>query len=301
MYKLEGKKMKVGVNSRLVREISRGPLSLSYLDVELVELGFGDIALLDRYLEINHAMLWALDSFDVAFSLHAPTSDEKEPNLRVDLGKMLRHNFRVMERVFEIASLLDARHVVIHGGNISAEENGDKFAGVSYRKAFVNTIRNLKTLVALAREYSVVLCLENLDDDRVGSLPIELLALLHAADADIYATFDTGHAFIIAERYGIPLSDFFDVLHPFIKHVHLHDNDGISDLHLPPGEGKIDARSVLMDIRDVQPENVILEIRRFTDPANVKESIRAVRGDTNFWEVFHEHEYEQECKIIHLG
>ncbi len=291
-------KMKVGVNSRLVREISRGPLSLSYLDVELVELGFGDIALLDHSLEINHAMLWALDSFDVAFSLHAPTSDEKEPNLRVDLGKMLRHNFIVMERVFEIASLLDVSHVVIHGGDI-ATENGAKFAGVSYRKAFVNTVRNLKVLGALARDYSVVLCLENLDDNRVGSLPVELLALLHAADADIYVTFDTGHAFIIAERYGISLSDFFDVLHPFIKHVHLHDNDGISDLHLPPGEGKIDAGSVLKDIWDIQPENVVLEIRRFVEPGNVKEIIRAVRGDFHSWEVLHE--YGQECKIVNLG
>nr|QNO51561.1 hypothetical protein FJOHDBIG_00009 [Methanosarcinales archaeon ANME-1 ERB6] len=291
--------MKVGVNSRLVREISRGPLSLSYLDVELVELGFDDVALLDRYLEINHAMLWGLDSFDVAFSLHAPTSDAREPNLRVDLGKMLRHNFRVMERVFEIASLIDITHVVIHGGDIIAGENRDKFAGVPYRKAFVNTVRNLKLLAALARDYSVTLCLENLCDDRVGSLPVELLALLHAADADIYVTFDAGHAFIIAERYGLSLSDFFDVLHPFIKHVHLHDNDGISDLHLPPGEGKIDAGSVLRDIWDVQPENVVLEIRRFVEPENVKESIKAVRGDFHSWDVFHE--YEQECKIVNLG
>ena len=275
IYRGKGE-MKVGVNSRLVREISRGPLSLSYLDVELVELGFDDIALLDRYLEINHAMLWALDSFDVAFSLHVPTSDAKEPNLRVDLGRMLRNNFKVMKRVFEIASLLDVRHVVIHGGDIIAGENRDKFEGVPYRKAFVNTARNLKVLGALAREYSVTLCLENLDDNRVGSLPVELLALLHAVDADISVTFDTGHAFIIAERYGIPFSDFFDVLHPFIKHVHLHDNDGISDLHLPPGEGKIDTGSVLMDIRDIQPENVVLEIRRFADPEKVKESIRAV-------------------------
>ncbi len=281
--------MKVGVNSRLVREISGGPLSLSYLDVELVELGFDDVPLLDRSLEINHGVLWELDSFDIAFSLHAPTSSANEPNLRVDLGRMLRNNFKVMKRVFEIASLMDISHVVIHGGDI-VRENRAKFAGVSYRKAFVNTVRNLKMLGALARDYSVMLCLENLDDNRVGSLPVELLALVHAADADIYATFDTGHASIIAKRYGIPLSDFFDALHPFIKHVHLH---------LPPGEGKIDDGSVLRDIRDIQPENVILEIRRFADPENVKESIRAVREDPSSLGVFYA--YGQECKIVGLG
>ena len=287
--------MKVGVNSWLVREVSGGPFSLSYLNVELVELGFDDVTLLDRNLEINHAMLWALDSFDVMFSLHVPTSDAREPNLRVDLGRMLRHNFRVMERVFEIASLMDARHVVIHGGDI-VTENGTKFAGIAYRKAFLNTVRNLKTLASLARDYSVVLYLENLDDNRVGSLPVELLALLHAVNEDICVTLDTGHAFIIAERYGIPLSDFFDVLSPVIKHVHLHDNDGISDLHLPPGEGKIDVGCVLMDIWDAQPENVVLEINRFVDPENVKESIKAVKGDPRLLEVYNQHEHE--CEII---
>ncbi len=279
MYIDEEGKMKVGVNSRLVREISGGPLSLSYLDVELIELGFDDVPMLSSSLEINHAMLWALDSFDVSFSLHVPTSDARELNLRVDLGRMSRHNFRVMECVFEIASLLDVRHVVIHGGDIIPEHWG-RFAGISYRKAFLNTVRNLKTLAQLARDYSLMLCLENLDDNRVGSLPVELLALLHDADADnISVTFDTGHAFIIAERYGISLSEFFDILHPFIKHVHLHDNDGISDLHLPLGEGKIDVCSVLRDIWDIQPEDVVLEIKSFSDPENVKESIKAARCD----------------------
>ncbi|MEA2053203.1 MAG: sugar phosphate isomerase/epimerase [Euryarchaeota archaeon] len=287
--------MKVGVNSWLVREVSGGPFSLSYLNVELVELGFDDVTLLDRNLEINQAMLLAIDSFDVTFSLHAPTSDAREPNLRVDLGRMLRHNFRVMERVFEIASLLDVRHVVIHGGDI-VTENGTNFAGIAYRKAFMNTVRNFKTLASLARDYSVVLYLENLDDNRVGSLPVELLALLHAVNEDISVTLDTGHAFIIAERYGIPLSDFFDMLNPVIKHVHLHDNDGISDLHLPLGEGKIDVGRVLLDIWDAQPENVVLEINRFVDSENVKESIKAVKGDPRLLEVYNQHE----CEIINL-
>ncbi len=229
----------------------------------------------------------ALDSFDVAYSLHVPTSDARVPNLRIDLGRMLHHNFRVMERVFEIASLLDVRHIVIHGGDIVAGDQKYDFSGIPYRRSFVNTARNLKVLGALAREYSVTLCLENLCDDRVGCLPVELLALLHAANTDIYATLDTGHAFITAERYGIPLNDFFDVLCPFIKHVHLHDNNGLSDLHLPPGEGNMDVRSVIRYIRDIQPGVVILELKTFADPENVKEIINAVRGDTRLLEVLY--------------
>jgi hypothetical protein len=49
-----------------------------------------------------------------------------------------------------------------------------------------------------------------------------------------------------------------------------------------------------MDIWDAQPENVVLEINRFVDPENVKESIKAVKGDPRLFEVYNQHECEIE-------
>lgn len=65
--------MKVGVNSRMVREISSGPLSISYLDVELVELGFNNVALLDRNLEIKRF----IDPENVKESIKAVKGDPR--------------------------------------------------------------------------------------------------------------------------------------------------------------------------------------------------------------------------------
>ena len=47
---------------------------------------------------------------------------------------------------------------------------------------------------------------------------------------------DVGHAFVTSE---IPVRGWIDALAPMLRHLHLHDNDGTFDFHLPPGDGKI--------------------------------------------------------------
>lgn len=47
---------------------------------------------------------------------------------------------------------------------------------------------------------------------------------------------DVGHAFVASE---IPVRGWIDALAPMLRHLHLHDNDGTFDFHLPPGDGKI--------------------------------------------------------------
>lgn len=38
----------------------------------------------------------------------------------------------------------------------------------------------------------------------------------------------------------VPMEEWFAVLAPYIRHIHVNDNDGIEDSHLPVGAGKID-------------------------------------------------------------
>ena len=44
---------------------------------------------------------------------------------------------------------------------------------------------------------------------------------------------DIGHAF--NHTPGPPLAEWIDVFAPYLGHVHLHDNDGVTDLHRPLG------------------------------------------------------------------
>ena len=59
---------------------------------------------------------------------------------------------------------------------------------------------------------------------------------------------DVGHAFCYS---SVPLSEWFGTLKPYIKHIHLHDNDGTRDAHLAVGCGKIDFEGLAAEIRQI--------------------------------------------------
>jgi len=46
--------------------------------------------------------------------------------------------------------------------------------------------------------------------------------------------FDTGHHNVFAEA---PVDAWIDALSPYLTQLHIHDNQGVRDQHLPPGEG----------------------------------------------------------------
>ncbi|MGQ4914105.1 MAG: sugar phosphate isomerase/epimerase family protein [Candidatus Asgardarchaeia archaeon] len=253
---------KVGVNSCIVKEITGRGLSLAEMGVDVIELGFDDLPLIVDG-KVNYDAVSKLQSLDVEFTIHAPTSDAKDKPTRVDLGTRSKHNMKVMKNVFEIASLLNAKCVVVHGGDIKD----------SYQMAFLNTKMQLAELSALADDYSVNLCLENLEDNRIGALPYELLPLI---GRNMTVTLDVGHAFLVSLKYGMPLQEFFNVLGMYTTHVHLHDNLGFADNHLAFGEGIIDMNYVLNELVKLHPKNVILEIINYSSTNNILRSINNV-------------------------
>jgi len=48
---------------------------------------------------------------------------------------------------------------------------------------------------------------------------------------------DTGHLRVTAQTLGFDRNEFVNALLPFIKAVHVHDNDGITDSHTPMADG----------------------------------------------------------------
>ncbi|MFA4640327.1 sugar phosphate isomerase/epimerase family protein [Pyrococcus kukulkanii] len=248
---------RVGVNSYIVREISGHGIPIEELDVDLIELGFDDIEVLTEE-GINWSSLDLLSTLNVGFTIHSPTSDGR--TIAVDLGRYSRRNIRIMENVFRIAQALNARYVVIHGGDIHE----------SYHKAFINTKRQLMELATIAEEYGVKLVIENLLDNRIGTFPHEFIPMF---EDNVGFCFDIGHAFITARKYGLDVGSFL-TLSP--EHVHLHDNMGIRDEHRAIGEGKIPL-FVFREILEKGPRNVILEIRRYSSEDSILRSIEFVR------------------------
>ena len=73
---------------------------------------------------------------------------------------------------------------------------------------------------------------------------------------------DVAHAFIS----GSPIEPWFTALKPYIKHVHLNDNDGREDLHLPVGSGSFDWEEFNQWGRSIEKKpSFLIEVRTFED------------------------------------
>ncbi len=135
-----------------------------------------------------------------------------------------------VRKSFEMAKQLCSKIVTVHGGFC---KNQNQY------KENLDALRNsLKELNVYAKE--VKLCLENLPvTDHFGNKIAEILKSpedLNYAVKDlenIGITFDTGHANTIKSP-----KEFFNELYK-VWNIHIHDNKGDKDDHLPLGEGNI--------------------------------------------------------------
>ena len=99
-----------------------------------------------------------------------------------------------------------------------------------------NLRRTFDELLPAAQAAGVTLCLENMPPYHAfGSAPEDVPSILgHYDHPRLRAVFDSGHAHMAGAAVEV-----FDAMRPYIAHVHLHDNNGDRDLHLPPGYGNL--------------------------------------------------------------
>jgi sugar phosphate isomerase/epimerase len=93
-------------------------------------------------------------------------------------------------------------------------------------------VESLRAIVEAAAKLSLRVMYEPLDTER--DTPEHLAAILQALP-DLLYHLDLGHANLWGRDPAAMIRRFAHRLH----HIHLHDNDGRSDLHLPPGTGNI--------------------------------------------------------------
>ena len=141
----------------------------------------------------------------------------------------------VARKSMEICAFFNCPHIVIHGFKL-ARYLGSEEAEWERTESFLNS------LAPMAKEMNITMCIENLYDG-VGGHLVEG-PCCHAKKAaeridrmnDRYGAqvlgfcFDTGHANLV----GIDFEDFIKTLDYRLKVLHIHDNDGIGDLHQMP-------------------------------------------------------------------
>jgi len=112
---------------------------------------------------------------------------------------------------------------------------------------------SLEPLLTSAERSQVRLIYEPLDTSRDT---LDNLAVLLSRLPDLLIHLDLGHAHLC----GLEPEAFFRRFPGKVAHIHLHDNDGRRDLHLPPGTGSIDWIRILRQVRRHYDGTITVEV-----------------------------------------
>ena len=197
--------------------------------------------------EVNTFFDQSLQELEHFFAPHKKGADEAGitinqmhmpyPNYVPRAAKALNDYLRdvVAPKSMEICAFFNCPYIVIHGFKLAY------FLG-SEEEEWRRTEKFLDNLAPMAKDMGITMCIENLYDSLNGHL-VEgpCCNARKAADRidrmnDRYHAqvlgfcFDTGHANLT----GPDFEDFITTLDYRLKVLHIHDNDGVSDLHQVP-------------------------------------------------------------------
>ncbi|MCM1044304.1 MAG: sugar phosphate isomerase/epimerase [Candidatus Gastranaerophilales bacterium] len=132
-----------------------------------------------------------------------------------------------MRQSMDIAKALGIRGVVFHTNLIA------NFRDKPYQENWLK--QNRDYFLALATDYpDIEIFMENMFD-----LSPTMFAAFGEATKDcptVHLCLDIAHAHLS----DVPVAEWIRQSYPYVRHLHVNDNDGISDLHLAVGQGSLD-------------------------------------------------------------
>ena len=210
---------------------------------------------------VEEQFLDAVSAHDMKFSAHAPLSDINIGSLNPRVREVA---IREITNALRSARQLNISVLTVHPGFYSPLGLLDKPAVLE------KTLDSLSCIEKVSKEVGVRVALENMPQMgpmTMGRAPEELFQLLNGFDMDI--CFDVGHAHTMGA-----IEDFLKHKDRFIN-VHLHDNMGDRDQHLPVGEGNIDFKKVLSGLSGYKGRYVI-EARNLNDAVLSRDRLKAL-------------------------
>lgn len=184
---------------------------------------------IDTYSKDLSEMASILRQEGLLITLHGPFFDLVPGGMDKKILKMTRERLR---EVFDLIPVFDPLSVVCHTGY-------DRKRYHEVRDQWLETA--LETWTPLVKDLEgsrTSLMFENVYE----RTPETLHKLLRGLNSDnVGFCLDTGHMNVFSET---SMETWLKALRPFLKQLHLHDNDGTWDDHLAIGEGKIDFESL---------------------------------------------------------
>ncbi|RLF21993.1 MAG: hypothetical protein DRN15_03985 [Thermoprotei archaeon] len=148
------------------------------------------------------------------------------------------YSSNLYKRALEVAYTLEAELITFHPGY-------PDFPGI-YEQSLLLSINTMTKILDMASQLGVNVAIENMIDTKREILCVtaeDTLMYLNSLGDRVLLTLDLGHAHIARELYN-----FIRKLSDVIVNVHIHDNDGAYDQHLPLGMGTLNYSAALSSL-----------------------------------------------------
>jgi len=227
------------------------------------EIGFNH-RVLDRFQEADfRETAGRLADAGLSVTFHAPFMDLRpgaiDPRIRqVSLDRL--------KQVFDLIPWFRARSVVCHA---SFDE---KYYSSIEEQWLENSLVTWRTLLECIQGTETIIALENVYE----RTPEPLKRLLNALDSpQVRFCLDTGHVNAFG---GAPLGLWIETLGDLLGEIHIHDNHGTADEHLPVGEGSFPFRELFAMIRERKFKPILtVESHSEKDLQRMLESLQAMK------------------------
>lgn len=174
-------------------------------------------------------------------SIHGVFGDKYDPSAPDDAAR--KAAVEVYRREGELALELGGPMVVVHPAPMLPPTRKVPDGERARREAPL--LRSMRELAEIGRRQGVVYLFENLTGQAlIGHDPLRLAQWIRQINSpNLRMCFDTGHARLTGQ-----VASSIQACKDVIAYLHVHDNDGVNDSHLMPGDGVIDWPSVGMAI-----------------------------------------------------
>lgn len=233
------------------------------------------------------AMAGALEASHLQLvSLHAPTSRDisamRESGTPLSICEVERvrriEAMDELKRVIDVAEDLPYSRLILHMGG--SRETADP----RKRDAAFSTLEHL---ILHAHHAGVTICIENTTSE-MGD-PNYLRAFVDETRlTGLRFNFDIGHAYLSDFPENERIEKSFSPLRELVSSVHLHDNHGEKDEHLPPYDGSIEWPAAIKVLRSASQGSLplVLELKEKTgaDAPSSVEQLEAARKSMDQFE-----------------
>lgn len=199
------------------------------------EIGFNHHDL-DRFQAVDfRETAERLADSDLSVTFHAPFMDLRPGALDPRIRQISLDRLR---QVFDLIPWFRPRSVVCH------PSFDEKYYISTEARWLENSLATWRTLLDCIRGTETIIALENVYERTPQPLKLLLSAL---ASPQVRFCFDTGHANAFG---GAPLGLWIETLGDLLGEIHIHDNHGTADEHLPVGEGNFPFRELFAMVRE---------------------------------------------------